>query len=303
MITFINPKTKYLPTMKTFKDYARSFAENLDVRRSYRWAAGAFAGLTLGLGLVVGAYREDPFVNLDPNSPVAPIVRDVFESGEKTECGRMKKDYFIPPEIFVDECGVQVEIWLDAYDHPARDIRVTTSSSYPISDSLRRFTDWNGDGESDIGDKGYERIVTAIKENIKYGKMAKAVASYVERNGKYPTQWKPFFPRTPSLSFLGWNVPMYESQRHPIELNCTLEQGSNAKLLIYNYDALRGYPPDFVMHKVWPNLTIHTSDGCVGWDNESTGYEEFKEVAGVNIPIYRKTLEKVANSFGINVDD
>ena len=286
---------------RTFGDYARSFAENLDTRKAYRWAAGAFAGLALGLALET--YR-DPFVNLDPNSAVAPIVRDVFERGKKGEKSR-EKYYCLPYQVFGHDSNPKVEVQLDQYGHPTGGIRVTTilrecagldedAPPFPMDRTLQEFDDLNGDGVFDGEDKSldtsYERIVGGIKDNIRYRKMAEAVASYVERNGKCQTQWKPFFPHIPSLSFLGWNVPVPGSPA----LHFTLENGSKVDVrFVKDLDDI-GEDQKLIYSD---NLGIFVDQKIDYWDKGLLGRDRNNDTVN-----YRSLLEKVAKVVGIEGD-
>ncbi len=260
----------------------------MNMKSVYRWTAGLFTAAALTLA--VNEYRQtDPFANLNPNSPTAPIVRDVFENG-KQDGNFKKKNYCFVPQPSGDDY-MDAEIQLDKHGYPTGSLKVTTLGPAPMNRRLQDFPDLDGNGDCDSDDpeldKRYEKIVGGIKEDMKYRNLARAVFDYVEMNGDRKTVWKPLFPRLKFLSFLGRNVEQPNSSR-----TITLRKGTKYQFSVFAHpDSGYGYKKLVIGGD--PSFPSPFADpGLLGYNRHDRKTVE-----------YRPRLEQVARELGISFED
>ncbi len=282
--------------MRKLRDYARSFAETLDARKAYKWASGVCAAAALALVVSESREPQDPFIHLDPNTRVAPIIRDVYQNGGKGR-DRAKDEYHLNPAKFQDDSLVSVEVPLGRDGLPKNSLKMTTLKGEFIERPTQEFPDLDGDGDCDSDDPNldsrYSRLVVGINEEIKYRNMARAVFDYVGKNGAKTTVWEPYFSKISWLSFWGRDVESPNSPR-TVTLNKDTEEefgvsaeqkGSFGCRELTIHHITRGHPF---------RITLDTGYGDPG----VFGHARFDR----NTNEYRAILKKVAEQLGLEVE-
>ncbi len=249
----------------------------MNMRSVYRLASGGFTALALALAVSESREPQDPFIHLDPNTRVAPIIRDVYQNGGKGR-DRAKDEYHLNPAKFQDDSLVSVEVPLGRDGLPKNSLKMTTLKGEFIERPTQEFPDLDGDGDCDSDDPNldsrYSRLVVGINEEIKYRNMARAVFDYVGKNGAKTTVWEPYFSKIPWLSFFGKNV---ENPKSPQTV--TLDSGTinEVKLKSYKKGSFGVRELTIIFSNKWESFS---DPGVFGHDKlarSTSGYRRFLE--------------------------
>src|SRR3989338_1397103 len=109
---------------KTFRDYARSFAENLDARKAYRWASGLCATTALAFALDTACTDEKYTPPKDTRTDIE-VILDVLGKERKLTFGLSTRKEVIISKISLPEGSEDIAIrgvdtkltdWVD-YEH------------------------------------------------------------------------------------------------------------------------------------------------------------------------------------------
>ena len=162
---------------RTFRDYARSFAENLDARKAYRWASGVCAAAALAITL--------PYIwkttERIPEDCMGIIYHDITTDSFSRDHGQKSYKLDDGKIILVDLKNKDD----GDYDHFDPD------GFY----SMRDITT----GDETVSERTIQRMAETARENIRYRQKAQRLTEDIRKNGK---------PVKTMTSYLGNHIPL-----------------------------------------------------------------------------------------------